>query len=141
MSPNEMGPDPGAAVGIVSILLVDDQESRLLSYEAILGDLKANLVRAHSGTEALKQLMKEDFAVILLDVNMPVLDGFETAKLIRQHPRYESTPIIFVTAIHDTEFDRRKGYELGAVDYIHIPIVPEILRSKVSVLVELYQKR
>jgi signal transduction histidine kinase len=125
----------------VNILLVDDQESRLLSYEAILGDLHENLVRANSGTEALKRLMKDDFALILLDVNMPVLDGFETARMIRQHPRYESTPIIFVTAIHDTELDRRKGYQLGAVDYINIPIIPEILRSKVAVLVELYQKR
>jgi DNA-binding response OmpR family regulator len=85
--------------------------------------------------------MKDDFALILLDGNMPVMDGFETARMIRQHPRYESTPIVFVTAIHDSEIDRRKGYALGAVDYINIPIVPEILRSKVSVLVELYQKR
>jgi signal transduction histidine kinase/ActR/RegA family two-component response regulator len=130
-----------SAIENVSILLVDDQEARLLSYEAILGDLRANLVRARSGTEALKRLMKEDFALILLDVNMPVMDGFETARMIRHHPRYEATPIVFVTAIHDTEFDRRKGYELGAVDYINIPIVPEILRSKVAVLVELYQKR
>jgi CheY-like chemotaxis protein len=97
----------------VSILLVDDQEARLLSYEAILEDLHQNLVRANSGTEALKRLMKEDFAVVLLDVNMPVMDGFETARMIRQHPRYEATPIVFVTAIHDTDFDRRKGYELG----------------------------
>src|SRR5262245_25668352 len=125
----------------VSILLVDDQEARLLSYEAILGDLNQNLVRASSGTEALKKLMKEDFAAILLDVNMPVMDGFETARMIRKHPRYEATPIVFVTAIHDTELDRRKGYELGAVDYINIPIIPEILRGKVAVLVELYQKR
>src|SRR5262245_441382 len=125
----------------VNILLVDDQDARLLSYEAILGDLRATLVRARSGTEALKQLMKEEFAVILLDVNMPVMDGFETARMIRSHPRYEATPIVFVTAIHDSEFDRRKGYALGAVDYLNIPIVPAILRSKVAVLVELYQKR
>src|SRR5436190_15174271 len=124
------GKDPADKV---SILLVDDQESRLLSYEAILGDLHENLVRASSGTEALRRLMKDDFAVILLDVNMPVMDGFETARMIRQHPRHEATPIVFVTAIHDTDFDRRKGYELGAVDYINIPIVPDILRSKVSV--------
>ena len=130
-----------SAIEKVSILLVDDQEARLLSYEAILGALRQNLVRARSGTEALKRLMKEDFAVVLLDVNMPVMDGFETARMIRQHPRYESTPIVFVTAIHDSEIDRRRGYELGAVDYINIPIVPEILRSKVAVLVELYQKR
>ena len=125
----------------VKILLVDDQPSRLLSYEAILGDLGQELVRVTSGADALQRLMQDDFAVILLDVNMPGMDGFETATLIHQHPRFEKTPIIFVTALHVTDLDRLKGYELGAVDYVYIPVVPEILRSKVSVLVELYTKR
>jgi len=125
----------------VSILLVDDQPSRLLSYEAILEELGENLVRAGSGQEALHLLMQQEFAVILLDVNMPTMDGFETADLIHQHPRYERTPIIFVTAVHINDLDRLKGYELGAVDYVYIPVVPEILRSKVAVLVELYRNR
>jgi signal transduction histidine kinase len=125
----------------VNILLVDDQPSRLLSYEAILADLGQNLVCARSGTEALQQLMKDDFAAILLDVSMPDMDGFETAALIHRHPRFERTPIIFVTAVHVTDFDRLKGYELGAFDYVYVPVVPEILRGKVQVLVELYAKR
>jgi len=124
-----------------NILLVDDQPQRLLSYEAILAELGENLVRAHSGTEALARLMENEFAVILLDVNMPGMDGFETANLIHQHPRFEKTPIIFVTGIHVTDLDRLKGYKLGAVDYVYVPVVPEILRSKVTVLVELYNQR
>ncbi|HET7845065.1 MAG TPA: response regulator [Xanthomonadales bacterium] len=124
-----------------NILLVDDQPQRLLSYEAILAELGENLVRAHSGTEALARLMESEFAVILLDVNMPGMDGFETANLIHQHPRFEKTPIIFVTGIHVTDLDRLKGYKLGAVDYVYVPVVPEILRSKVCVLVELYNQR
>src|SRR5688500_17087596 len=124
-----------------NILLVDDQPARLLSYESVLSRLGQNLVRAHSGTEALERLMQQDFAVILLDVNMPGLDGFETAKLIHNHPRFEKTPIIFVTGVHVTELDQLQGYKLGAVDYVYIPVVPEILRSKVAVLVELYSKR
>ncbi len=125
----------------VNILLVDDQKSRLLSYESILRDLDENLISAQSGEEALSLLMKYDFAVVLLDVSMPGMDGFETAAMIHDHPRFERIPIIFVTGVHDTEFDRLKGYKLGAVDYVSIPIVPEILRSKVSVLVELYNQR
>lgn len=125
----------------VNILLVDDQPARLLTYESILSDLGQNLVRAHSGLEALEKLMHDDFAVVLLDVSMPGMDGFETASLIHDHPRYEKTPIIFVTGVHVTELDRLKGYKLGAVDYVYIPVVPEILRSKVEVLVELYCKR
>src|ERR1700722_3153567 len=124
-----------------NILLVDDQPARLLSYDVILRDIDENLVHAHSGTEALKLLMAREFAVILLDVNMPEMDGFETASLIHQHPRYEKTPIIFVTGVHVTDLDRLKGYKLGAFDYVYIPVVPEILRAKVSVLVELYNKR
>lgn len=125
----------------VNILLVDDQPARLLSYEAILTELGHTLVRAGSGVEGLQRLMERDFALVLLDVSMPGMDGFETASLIHQHPRYEKLPIIFVTGVHVTELDRLKGYKLGAVDYVYIPIVPEILRSKVSVLVELYCKR
>jgi signal transduction histidine kinase len=125
----------------VNILLVDDQPARLLSYETILGELGQNLVTARSGVDALARLMKEDFAVVLLDVSMPGMDGFETAAMIHEHPRFERTPIIFVTGVHDTELDRLKGYKLGAVDYVSIPVVPEILRSKVSVLVELYCQR
>src|SRR5437660_5885746 len=125
----------------VNILLVDDQPARLLTYESILKDLDQNLVRAHSGLEALEKLIKEEFAVVLLDVSMPDMDGFEAARLIHEHPRFEKTPIIFVTGVHVTEFDRLKGYKAGAVDYVSIPLVPEILRSKVAVLVELYCKR
>lgn len=125
----------------VNILLVDDQASRLLSYESVLAELGQNLISARSGEEALQRLLDDDFAVILLDVSMPGMDGFETAAMIHDHPRFESIPIIFVTGVHDSEFDALKGYRLGAVDYVSIPIVPEILRSKVSVLVELYCKR
>ncbi len=125
----------------VNILLVDDQPARLLSYETILGELGQNLISARSGVEALERLMKDEFALVLLDVSMPGMDGFETAAMIHDHPRFERTPIIFVTGVHDTEFDRLKGYKLGAVDYVSIPVVPEILRSKVSVLVELHCQR
>jgi signal transduction histidine kinase len=125
----------------VNILLVDDQPGRLLSYRAILEPLGENLVEAGSGTEALRRLMDGEFAVILLDVNMPVMDGFETANLIHQHPRFEKTPIIFVTAVNVTDMDRLRGYKLGAVDYVSVPVIPEILRSKVMVLAELYRKR
>src|SRR5689334_6845688 len=112
-----------------------------MSYDAILTGLGHNLVHARSGTEALQRLMEIDFAAILLDVNMPGMDGFETAEMIHEHPRYEKIPIIFVTGVHDTDMDRIKGYKLGAVDYVAIPVVPEILRSKVSVLIELHCQR
>ena len=125
----------------VSILLVDDQPQRLVAYRAILADLGLNLICAHSGREALEHLMDREFAVVLLDVSMPDMDGFEAARLIHEHPRFERTPIIFVTGVHLDDLDRLKGYSLGAVDYVSVPIVPEILRSKVSVLVELYLKR
>ncbi len=125
----------------VSILLVDDQPQRLVAYRAILANLELNLVCARSGREALEHLMDREFAVVLLDVSMPDMDGFEAAKLIHEHPRFEKTPIIFVTGVHLDDLDRLKGYSLGAVDYVSVPIVPEILRSKVSVLVELYCKR
>ena len=125
----------------VKILLVDDQPGRLLTYRAILEPLGETLVEASSGMEALKRLMDEDFAVILLDVNMPGMDGFETASLIHQHPRFEKTPIIFVTAVNVSDMDRLQGYKLGAVDYVMVPVIPEILRSKVEVLAELHRKR
>ena len=125
----------------VNILLVDDQPARLMSYETILDSLGQNLITARSGLEALERLMANEFAVVLLDVNMPGMDGFEAASMIHEHPRFEKTPIIFVTGVHITELDRLQGYKLGAVDYVSIPVVPEILRSKVAVLVELYCKR
>lgn len=125
----------------VNILLVDDQPARLLTYQSVLSELGQNLVCAHSGVEALDKLLREEFAVVLLDVSMPEMDGFETARLIHDHPRFEQTPIIFVTGVHVTDLDRLKGYKVGAVDYVFIPVVPEILRSKVAVLVELYCKR
>jgi PAS domain S-box-containing protein len=124
-----------------SILLVDDQPGRLISYEAILATLEVRCVRAISGREALQRLLDEEFAVILLDVRMPEMDGFEVARLIRTHPRIERTPIIFVTADQPNEIDRLRGYEAGAVDFINLPLVPEILRSKVAVLLELHQRR
>jgi len=125
----------------VDILLVDDQPARLVTYEAILGPLGHRLVTASSGVEALERLMAGEFAVILLDVSMPGMDGFETAQLIHEHPRFEGTPIIFVTGVHVSELDRLKGYELGAVDYVYVPVVPQILRGKVQVLVELHRQR
>jgi signal transduction histidine kinase len=127
--------------GKVSILLVDDQPSRLLTYESVLNGFGWNLVAAASGLEALDKLMRQEFAVVLLDVSMPDMDGFEAARLIHEHPRFEKTPIIFVTGVHVSELDALTGYKVGAVDYVSIPVVPEILRSKVAVLVELYLKR
>jgi len=127
--------------GKVSILLVDDQPSRLLTYESVLNGFGWNLVTARSGLEALDKLMRQEFAVVLLDVSMPDMDGFEAARLIHEHPRFEKTPIIFVTGVHVSELDHLTGYKVGAVDYVSIPVVPEILRSKVAVLVELYLKR
>jgi len=124
----------------VSILIVDDRPDKMLAYETILSDLKENIVCARSGKEALRCLLKQDFAVILLDVNMPVMDGFETAALIRQRPRSETIPIIFISAVNDTETHVSRGYSLGAVDYILTPVVPEILRAKIAVFVDLFKK-
>ena len=130
MSPNDK----------VNILLVDDQPGKLLTYEAILKDLGENLIKASSGREALEHLLKNDITVVLIDVSMPELDGFELAELIREHPRFQKTAIIFVSAVHLTDTDRLKGYRTGAVDYVSVPIVPELLRAKVSVFTELYRK-
>jgi hypothetical protein len=125
------------ARGVVNILLVDDQPGKLVAHEAILSELGQRIIKARNGVEALSQLLRHDFAVILLDVNMPNMDGFETASLIRQRPRYEKTPIIFITGYNTTDLDRLKGYELGAVDYLFLPLVPEVLKAKVSAFVEL----
>jgi signal transduction histidine kinase len=124
----------------VNILLVDDQPGKLLSYEAMLADLDVNLIKANSGREALEHLLKNDITVVLMDVSMPEIDGFELAEIIRQHPRYQKTAIIFVSAVHLTDLDRLKGYESGAVDYVSVPVVPALLRAKVSVFAELYRK-
>src|SRR5215471_9260431 len=124
----------------VNILLVDDQPAKLLSYEVILRDLGENLIQASSGGAALEHLLKTDIAVVLMDVCMPELDGFELAAMIRDHPRYSKTAIIFISAIHLTDVDRLRGYEIGAVDYIPVPVVPEVLRAKVRVFAELYRK-
>ena len=121
--------------------MVDDQPAKLLTYEAILSGLDLNCVRALSGEEALAKLLSQEFAVILLDVNMPGMDGFEVARLIREHPRLEKTPIIFVSAVYRSELDQLRGYEVGAIDYISVPAVPEVLRSKVAILVELHLRR
>jgi PAS domain S-box-containing protein len=123
------------------VLLVDDQPGRLLAYEAMLGGMGVGCVKAGSGAKALERVLEQPFAVILLDVNMPEMDGFEVARLVRQHPRYGSTPIIFVTASHSTDLELLKGYQLGAIDYISMPVAPEVLRSKVAVLVEMHQRR
>ncbi len=122
------------------ILLVDDREDKLLALEAILSSLGQNLVKAHSGKEALRKLLVQDFALILLDISMPEMDGFETAALIRQRRRSEHTPIIFITSYNYSDNHISRGYSLGAVDYIVSPIIPEILRAKVSVFVELHRK-
>ena len=124
----------------VNILLVDDQPENLLALEAILGNLGENLVQATSGEEALRCLLYDDFAVILLDVQMPEMDGFEVATLIRRRQRSRETPIIFLTAFSTTEQFMFQGYALGAVDYLIKPIAPNILRSKVQVFVELFKK-
>ena len=119
------------------ILIVDDLPEKLLVFETVLGDLHQNLVFARSGADALRQILRRDFAVILLDVNMPDMDGFETATLIRSYKRAAHTPIIFITSYAD-EMQTARGYSLGAVDYIPSPVVPEVLRSKVRVFVELH---
>ena len=123
-----------------NVLLVDDQPAKLLTYQAILGDLGTNLVTASSAREALDQLLKNEFAVVIVDVCMPELDGFELAEMIRDHPRFRQTAIIFVSGVHLTDLDRLKGYQRGAVDYLPVPIVPEILRAKVQVFVDLHLK-
>src|SRR5919206_1950351 len=124
----------------VNILLVDDQPAKLLSYEVMLQDLGENLIKASSAREALEQLLKQEIAVILVDVCMPELDGFQLAAMIRDHPRFQKTAIIFISAIHLTDVDRLRAYEMGAVDYVPVPVIPEVLRAKVKIFAELYRK-
>src|SRR5471032_1426856 len=123
-----------------SILIVDDLPEKHLAYEAVLEGLGPTIISVRSGAEALKQILQHDFAVILLDVNMPEMDGFETARLIRQRKRSASTPIIFLTAFAD-EVRTAQGYATGAVDYLPTPVVPGILRAKVRVFVDLFEMR
>jgi two-component system sensor histidine kinase/response regulator len=125
----------------VNILMVDDSPDKLIAMESVLEDLGQNLIKAFSGEEALRLLLKQEFALILLDVNMPGIDGFETAQLIRKRQSLEHIPIIFVTALSTTDADVFKGYSFGAVDYILTPFVPEILKTKVGVFIDLWRQR
>src|SRR5258707_3660369 len=125
----------------VNILLIDDQPAKLLSYEVILAELGENLIKANSPHEASGILLKtEDVAVVLIDVVMPQLDGFQLAAMIREHPRFQKVAIIFVSAIQVDETDHLRGYEIGAVDYVSVPVVPKVLRAKVRVFIDLYRK-
>lgn len=121
-----------------SVLIVDDSPAKLAALAAVVADMNLHVVTARSGREALRQPLKRDFAVILLDVVMPTLDGYETARLIQSRPRSAHVPVIFVTAEAQGEEERFKGYASGAVDWILSPIVPEILRAKIKVFVDLY---
>jgi two-component system sensor histidine kinase/response regulator len=129
----------GSGHSPVGILIVDDDATKRFALKAIVAPLGQDVIEAASGADALRQLLRQDFAVVLLDVRMPVMDGFETAQLIRQRPRSELTPIIFVTALDQAETDMGKGYDLGAVDFVFAPVVPAIMRAKVAVFVELYK--
>jgi signal transduction histidine kinase len=124
----------------VNILVVDDQPAKLLSYEVILEELGENLIKASSGRQALEQLLRNEVAVILVDVATPELDGFELAAMIRDHPRFSRIPLIFVSAVHMSEIDSLRGYQAGAVDYLPVPIVPALLRAKVRVFCDLFRK-
>jgi CheY-like chemotaxis protein len=118
----------------INILMVDDQPAKLLSYEVILAGLGENLIKAHSASDALNILLKTDIAVVLMDVSMPDVDGFELADVIRQHPRFQKTAIIFISGVHLADSDKIQGYRSGAVDYISVPVIPEVLRAKVASL-------
>ena len=124
----------------VNVLIVDDQPAKLLANEEILRDLGENLVKASSAREALEFLLKNEAAVVLIDVCMPELDGFQLAAMIRDHPRFQRTAIIFISAVQVDDVDRLRGYEMGAVDYVPVPVVPAVLRAKVKVFAELYRK-
>jgi PAS domain S-box-containing protein len=124
----------------VNVLLVDDQPAKLLAYEVILRELGENLIKASSARQALEHLLKTDVAILLIDVCMPELDGFQLAAMIREHPRFQETAIIFISAIHLTDVDLLRGYAMGAVDYVPVPVVPEVLRAKVKVFAELHRK-
>jgi PAS domain S-box-containing protein len=124
----------------VNILLVDDQPDKLLAYEVILQSLDENLIKTASAREALQFLLKNDVAVVLIDVCMPELDGFQLAAMLREHPRFRETAIIFISAIHLSDVDRLRGYAMGAVDYVPVPVIPDVLRAKVKIFVELHRK-
>src|ERR1700727_2346248 len=124
----------------INILMVDDQPAKLLSYEVILAELGENLIKAHTASDALNILLKTKIAVVLMDVSMPDVDGFELADVIRQHPRFQKTAIIFISGVHLADSDKIQGYRSGAVDYIAVPVVPEVLRAKVGIFVELHRK-
>jgi CheY-like chemotaxis protein len=132
---NNVNSNDVTATDKVNILLVDDQPGKLLSYEAMLADLGENLIKASSGREALEHLLRNDITIVLMDASMPEIDGFELAEMIQQHPRFRKTAIIFVSAVHQSDFDRLKGYESGAVD--SVPGDSELLRAKVSVFAAL----
>ncbi|TMB80084.1 MAG: response regulator [Chloroflexi bacterium] len=135
----EAEPAAPTARAKVNILVVDDDATKRFALRTVLAPLDENVVEASSGADALRQLLRNEFAVVLLDVRMPIMDGFETAQLIRQRPRSELTPLIFVTALDQAETDMGRGYNLGAVDFVFAPVVPAILRAKVIVFVELYR--
>jgi signal transduction histidine kinase len=124
----------------VNILLVDDSEAKLLSHEVVLAEIGERLFKASSAREAFECLLKNEVALILIDVCMPDLDGFELAAMIREHPRFQRTAIIFVSAVMNAHLDQLRGYQLGAVDYVPVPVVPELLRAKVKVFIDLYRK-
>jgi signal transduction histidine kinase len=136
---SESEPQPAPPKARVNLLVVDDDATKRFALRTILAPLDENIVEASSGADALRQLLRNEFAVVLLDVRMPIMDGFETAQLIRQRPRSELTPLIFVTALDQAETDMGRGYNLGAVDFVFAPVVPAILRAKVTVFVELYR--
>jgi response regulator RpfG family c-di-GMP phosphodiesterase len=139
-----MEPDPSVApenaCEKVNILLVDDQQAKLLSYEVVLAGMGETLIKASSACEAFECLLKNEVALILIDVCMPDLNGFELAALIRDHPRFQRTGFIFLSAVMTANLDQLRGYELGAFDYVPVPVVPELLRAKVKVFVDLYRK-
>ncbi len=130
---------PAAGRAKVNILIVDDDATKRFALRTILAPLDENIIEASSGADALRQLLRNEIAVVLLDVRMPIMDGFETAQLIRQRPRSELTPLIFVTALDQAETDMSRGYNLGAVDFVFAPVNPAIMRAKVTVFVELYR--
>jgi signal transduction histidine kinase len=139
-SPTSATAPGGSGDEPINILLVDDQPAKLLGYEAILEELGENLLMAHSARDALEVLLHNDVALLLVDVVMPELDGFELVEIIRSHPRFEKTAVMFVSGVHLSDIDRIRGYSAGAVDYVPVPVVPELLRAKVRVFADLHRK-
>lgn len=131
---------PETSAEKVNVLLVDDQPGKLIVNETILTNLDVNVIKAHSGAAALSHLSRTDIAVVLLDVSMPETGGFELAEIIRQQPRNQTTAILFLSTVHLSDADRLRGYKLGAVDYVSVPIAPEVLRAKVQLFAALYRK-